>query len=89
VRMLLFRPFVSYYAQSASSSLDSLRDSVDKCIESARKTIEIIHEMYRIHNFFRTWYVQFGHYETEHLLTFIGGTIQPTSCSQHPHSYCT
>jgi len=42
-----------------------LRDSVDKCIESARKTVEIIHEMYRIHSFYRTWYVNSGHHEME------------------------
>lgn len=63
--MLLFRPFVSYYAQSASSSLESLRDSVDKCIDSARRTVEIIHEIYRIHSFFRTWYINSNHQEME------------------------
>jgi hypothetical protein len=73
VRMLLFRPFVSYYAQSATSSLDSLRDSVDKCIESARRTIEIIHEMYRIHSFFRTWYVCQSEIRIRTGTKFIGG----------------
>jgi hypothetical protein len=53
--MLLFRPFLSYFVQNTSASFEALDKAIDKCIESAKTTIEIIHETFRTHSFFRTW----------------------------------
>jgi hypothetical protein len=55
VRMLLFRPFLSYSAQS-NISYELVDQAVNKCIDSAKATIDIIHETYRVHSFFRTWW---------------------------------
>jgi len=55
VRMLLFRPFLSYSAQHHVSH-ELLDSAIKKCVDSAKDTIEIIHETYRLHSFFRTWW---------------------------------
>ena len=53
--MLLFRPFVTYYARERLQSSDELMAAVEKCISSAQKTIEIVYEAYKVHTYFRTW----------------------------------
>ncbi|RBR04656.1 uncharacterized protein FIESC28_11521 [Fusarium coffeatum] len=56
VRMLLFRPFVTYYARERLQPSDELMAAVEKCISSAQKTIEIVYEAYKVHTYFRTWW---------------------------------
>ncbi|KAF2668886.1 Zn(II)2Cys6 transcription factor [Microthyrium microscopicum] len=57
VRMLLFRPFLSYVAQNHSIVMhEALEQAINKCLDSAKTTIELIHETYTIHSFFRTWW---------------------------------
>ncbi|KAK2739894.1 hypothetical protein FQN55_009067 [Onygenales sp. PD_40] len=42
VKMLLFRPYLSYYIQNQKLAPDIVKTVVDKCLSSARRTIEII-----------------------------------------------
>ncbi|KAI9374232.1 fungal-specific transcription factor domain-containing protein [Aspergillus egyptiacus] len=63
VKMLLFRPFLSHFTsfpsqlQTAEPELRStLVATVSKCLEAAEKTITIIHDIYRLHTFFRCWW---------------------------------
>ncbi|KAJ4129069.1 hypothetical protein NW768_007600 [Fusarium equiseti] len=56
VRMLLFRPFVSHYARERLRPSDEFMATVEKCISSAQKTIEIVYEAYKVHTYFRTWW---------------------------------
>jgi hypothetical protein len=55
MKALLFRPFLSQAVQSSKPVNSELVRAVWKCTGSARKTIEIIHETLRNHDFFRTW----------------------------------
>ncbi|KAM0224053.1 hypothetical protein ACHAQD_002418 [Fusarium lateritium] len=54
VRMLLFRPFVTQCARESSQLPAELMTAVDKCISSAKKTIETVYEAYKVHTYFRT-----------------------------------
>lgn len=56
VKMLLLRPFI-VYATKHSERDPSLLDAVNKCTDAAAKTIELLHETYRVHFFFHTWSV--------------------------------
>ncbi|KAK8244626.1 putative C6 transcription factor [Phyllosticta capitalensis] len=55
VKMLLLRPFI-VYATKHSERDPSLLDAVNKCTDAAAKTIELLHETYRVHFFFHTWW---------------------------------
>lgn len=57
VKMLLFRPFLSHFTRKLRHTPTELEETINKCLESARKTIEVIHDIYRVHTFFRCWYV--------------------------------
>ena len=57
VRMLLFRPFLSHFTRKLSHTAPELDETISKCLDSAMKTIEVIHDIYRIHTFFRCWYI--------------------------------
>lgn len=54
--MLLFRPFLMQCARD-SHPPEELAATVDMCVSSARKTIEIVYEAYKVHTYFQTWYV--------------------------------
>ncbi|KAK2804761.1 hypothetical protein FQN51_001402 [Onygenales sp. PD_10] len=56
VKMLLFRPYLSYYIQNQKLAPDIVKTVVDKCLSSARRTIEIMYDTFRVHVFFRTWF---------------------------------
>lgn len=55
VRMLLFAPFLKMDASVDRSSAPLYYENIQKCLSSAKETIEIIYETYRHHDFFRTW----------------------------------
>ncbi|KAK7522312.1 Zn(II)2Cys6 transcription factor [Phyllosticta citriasiana] len=55
VKMLLLRPFI-VYATKHSEREPSLLDAENKCTDAAAKTIELLHETYRVHFFFHTWW---------------------------------
>lgn len=48
--MLLFRPFLT-----RSDHPDGLMAAAAKCVASAQKTIETVHEAYKVHTYFQTW----------------------------------
>lgn len=58
VRMLLFRPFLSMLPTRNNSGTPppGVAEAVDKCIASAKRTIEIVHEAMVANSFFRTWW---------------------------------
>ena len=59
VRMLLFASFLTAAAsldRTSVSKASVYQESIIKCLESSKQTIEIIYETYRHHDFFRTWY---------------------------------
>lgn len=57
VKMLLFRPFLSHFTRKLRHTPAELEETINKCLEAAMKTIEVIHDIYRVHTFFRCWYV--------------------------------
>jgi hypothetical protein len=63
VKMVLYRPFLAYASQSTERIPVVLEATVTKCVDAARKTIEIMHETFRHHIFFRTWW-----YNTTYIL---------------------
>ncbi|KAL1968879.1 hypothetical protein VTN77DRAFT_1240 [Rasamsonia byssochlamydoides] len=62
VKMLLFRPFLAYstrstkQAQAPPAAPSLLEEAANKCLHSARRTIEIIYDTFRTHTFFRCWW---------------------------------
>lgn len=57
VRMLLFRPFLSMLTGDAGTPLPpGIAEAVEKCITSAKRTIEVVHEAMIANSFFRTWW---------------------------------
>jgi hypothetical protein len=82
--MLLFRPFLTYYAQSPVYH-DALGQAINKCVDSAKATIEIVYETYRVYSFFRTWYVVSVH--KLHDIDILGGTIPHMLYLHHQSFY--
>lgn len=57
VRMLLFRPFLSLLTRDNSGAPPpGVAEAVDKCIASAKRIIEVVHEAMVANSFFRTWW---------------------------------
>ncbi|PGH02031.1 hypothetical protein AJ80_08925 [Polytolypa hystricis UAMH7299] len=56
IKMLLFRPFVTYFIQNQAVVSEALTAAVDKCLVSAKRTIQVIYDTFRVHVFFRTWW---------------------------------
>jgi hypothetical protein len=56
VKMLLFRPFLSHFTRKLRHPPNELDQTIDKCLDAAMKTIQVIHDIYRVHTFFRCWY---------------------------------
>lgn len=54
--MLLFRPFLSHFTRKLRHKPTELEETIAKCLDAAVRTIEVIHDIYRIHTFFRCWY---------------------------------
>jgi hypothetical protein len=54
--MLLFRPFLSYFTRKLRQTPTEPDETIAKCMDAATKTIEVIHDIFRIHTFFRCWW---------------------------------
>ena len=79
--MLLFRPFLSHFTRKLRHTPAELEETITKCLDSAMKTIDVIYDIYRVHTFFRCWFVPL----VSRLCTGIktnekGGTTQRMSC---------
>lgn len=74
VRMLLFRPFLSMLTRSSGPPPPAVNEAVDKCIASAKRTIEVVHEAMIANSFFRTWWDN-----TTHILFATGVLLLHTS----------
>ncbi|KAG6355508.1 hypothetical protein INS49_003470 [Diaporthe citri] len=57
--MSLFRPFLSMLTRNNSGTPPpaGVAEAVDKCIASAKRTIEVVHEAMIANSFFRTWWM--------------------------------
>lgn len=58
--MLLFGSFLKADAFTDRPSTPLYEENIQKCLGSAKETIEIIYETYRHHDFFRTWSVPYA-----------------------------
>ncbi|KAJ5124501.1 uncharacterized protein N7515_008326 [Penicillium bovifimosum] len=74
VRMLLFRPFLSHFPRTPSREPDELDQAIDKCLESAMKSLQIIHDIYCVHTFFRCWW-----YNTTYVMFATSTLLLPMS----------
>lgn len=63
VKMILYRPFLAYAAQSDQRIPPLLEFTLAKCVDAARNTIEIVHATFCNHVFFRSWW-----YNTTYIL---------------------
>lgn len=63
VKMILYRPFLAYAAQSDQRIPPLLEFTLTKCVDAARNTIEIMHATFCNHVFFRSWW-----YNTTYIL---------------------
>lgn len=97
VKMFIFRPFLAYLTLTpqgeggktrAPEAQRLLEMAAKKCLDSARKTVDIMYETFRHYSFFRCWYVPpfFPRGAPTVFLGlwvfYVGGTIRHTSCSQ-------
>lgn len=64
--MILFRPFLAYLTSTTEDNNSNnwapeaqtvLEMAARKCIDSSKKTVDIIYETFRQHTFFRCWYI--------------------------------
>lgn len=53
--MIIHGPFITANASTELLSNSLFQESVQKCIDSATKTIEAIHEIYCNDDYFQTW----------------------------------
>ncbi|KAG8164417.1 hypothetical protein KVR01_006335 [Diaporthe batatas] len=56
LRILLFGSILLTSTPAERSSVPGSHECVQKCLDSAKRTIEIIHETYHHQEFFRTWF---------------------------------
>ena len=63
VKMVLFRPFLAAALRSKQNLSQQVDEATGKCVAAAKSTIELMHEMYLNHTFFRTWW-----YNTTYIL---------------------
>ncbi|GFF22927.1 quercetin 2,3-dioxygenase [Aspergillus udagawae] len=74
VKMLLFRPFLSYFTRKQPHTPTALEEPMAKCLDAAVKTIEIIYNIFRIHTFFRCWW-----YNTTYVMFATSTLLLPMS----------
>jgi hypothetical protein len=54
--MVLYRPFLVFASQYRRRLPVALESTVAKCVNAAKETTEVMHETFRYHVFFRTWW---------------------------------
>ncbi|KAJ5709472.1 hypothetical protein N7493_010806 [Penicillium malachiteum] len=74
VKMLLFRPFLSHFTRKLRHPPSELEEAINKCLDAAMKTIEVIHDIYRVHTFFRCWW-----YNTTYVMFATSTLLLPMS----------
>ncbi|OGE49599.1 hypothetical protein PENARI_c020G11706 [Penicillium arizonense] len=74
VKMLLFRPFLSHFTRKLRHPPNELDQTIDKCLDAAMKTIQVIHDIYRVHTFFRCWW-----YNTTYVMFATSTLLLPMS----------
>jgi hypothetical protein len=74
VKMLLFRPFLSHFTRKLRHPPNELEETIAKCLDAAMKTIEVIHDIYRVHTFFRCWW-----YNTTYVMFATSTLLLPMS----------
>ncbi|CAI7606074.1 unnamed protein product [Penicillium glandicola] len=74
VKTLLFRPFLSHFARKLQHPPTELDQTFDKCLDSAMKTLQVIHDLYRVHTFFRCWW-----YNTTYVMFATSTLLVPMS----------
>ncbi|RHZ60795.1 uncharacterized protein CDV56_104166 [Aspergillus thermomutatus] len=74
VKMLLFRPFLSYFTRKLRHTPTELEETITKCLDAAMKTIEVIYDIFRIHTFFRCWW-----YNTTYVMFATSTLLLPMS----------
>ncbi|PYH29832.1 RmlC-like cupin [Aspergillus neoniger CBS 115656] len=74
VKMLLFRPFLSYFTRKLRHTPMELEETIAKCLDAAMKTIQVIYDIYRIHTFFRCWW-----YNTTYVMFATSTLLLPMS----------
>ncbi|RJE18910.1 Cupin domain protein [Aspergillus sclerotialis] len=74
VRTLLFRPLLRNYIHNLGDGSADLRESTHKCLDSAKKTIEVIYNTYSVHTFFRCWW-----YNTTYVMFATATLLLPLS----------
>lgn len=74
MKMLLFRPFLSHFTRKLRHPPSELEETIAKCLDSAMKTIEVIHDIYRVHTFFRCWW-----YNTTYVMFATSTLLLPMS----------
>lgn len=57
LRILLFGSILLTSTRAERSAIPGSYDGIQRCLDSAKATIEIIYETYKHHEFFRTWSV--------------------------------
>jgi len=63
VNMILFRPFLICTIRNTRQGTPELDSAVSKCVQAARRSIELMHETFCKHSYFRTWW-----YNTTYIL---------------------
>jgi Fungal specific transcription factor domain/Fungal Zn(2)-Cys(6) binuclear cluster domain len=56
VKMVLFRPFLASALKGRAYHPPEMQQAIDKCVEAATCTIELMHNMFCHNVFFRTWW---------------------------------
>lgn len=57
LRILLFGSFLLRSTPQDRASIPGSQEGVQKCLDSAKQTIDLIYQTYQHSDFFRTWYV--------------------------------
>lgn len=55
MKTLLFGPFLRNCIHRLGDTPPELRQPISRCLDSAKKTIEVIYNTYTAHTFFRSW----------------------------------
>ncbi|KAJ5154352.1 transcriptional regulator family: Fungal Specific TF [Penicillium coprophilum] len=74
VKMLLFRPFLSHFKRKLRNAPSELDQTFNKCLDSAMKALQLVHDIYRVHTFFSCWW-----YNTTYVMFAISTLLLPMS----------
>ncbi|KGO50791.1 Transcription factor, fungi [Penicillium expansum] len=74
IRMLLFRPFLSRFTRKPQHPPNELDQVFDKCLDAAIRALQVLHDLYRVHTFFRCWW-----YNTTYVMLATSTLLLPMS----------